>query len=263
MDPAYVQEYEQFELNHWWFVARRQFVCELLDRYAHGSPDPAWLDVGCGTGVLLAAYARIRNKLGLEVEPASVAGARAKGLNVVQIDRDWDLQRYGRFDVITLCDVIEHLQDDRAAIDSAHAALAPGAVVLVTVPALRSLWSDHDVVNHHFRRYSMPELVKLFDPVQWDVCYRSYFSSLLLPLIWGTRQLNNLKKRIRPARPRHDLSWGPAWMDRALLAVFRTEVRVLRRTRMPLGSSIALVARKRHAATAEAVAANRPAALAP
>jgi SAM-dependent methyltransferase len=265
MDPAYTRTYEEFELRHWWFVARREIIRQALHRYAlpaspapsHASAGqdgqgPRWLDVGCGTGVLLNACPEITDKLGLEVDAASVARAREKGLDVRQVSPgDWALEQYGRFDLVTLCDVLEHLEDEHAALASVRGVLQPGGVLLVTVPALMSLWSGHDVINRHFRRYTRGSLLRLFPSAEWDVLRVSYFSSLLLPMIWAARKWKNFRESRRAAREggggvaAHDFKFGPAWADRLLLSTFRLEKNWLKFSRFPLGSSVLLVVRRK------------------
>ena len=58
------------------------------------------------------------------------------------------------YDLIGAFDVIEHIDDDRAGIASIATKLKPGGKFIMTVPAHPWMWSAHDVVNHHKRRYS-------------------------------------------------------------------------------------------------------------
>jgi SAM-dependent methyltransferase len=246
MDATYTSDYEQFELRHWWFVARRQIIHDAINRYVLSrNAQPRWLDVGCGTGVLLDSLPAIANQLGLELDGNSVARARAKGLKVEQIEPQWDLDKYGSFDLITLTDVIEHLEDDRKAIEQVHGALNPGGIILVTVPALMSLWSGHDVINHHFRRYTQKTLLPLFADEQWKVLKVSYFSSLLLPLIWMARKWKNLRSSSTVEQANHDFKFGNPLVDGTLLQVFRSERFWLSVRSFPLGSSILLVAQRK------------------
>jgi 2-polyprenyl-3-methyl-5-hydroxy-6-metoxy-1,4-benzoquinol methylase len=245
MDTDYLSQYEQFEQRHWWFVVRRQIIHDALDRYVLShNPQPRWLDVGCGSGVLLDSYPAISNKMGLEVDGICIERARAKGLNVQQASPDNNWQQHGTFDLITLADVIEHIEDDRKVIDQAHSALNPGGIVLVTVPALMGLWSGHDVVNHHLRRYTMRTLLPLFRSEQWQIHKASYFSSLLLPMIWAARKWKNLRQR-QTRDPQHDFKFGIPAIDWTLQHVFSVERYWLAKSRFPLGSSILLVAQKR------------------
>jgi SAM-dependent methyltransferase len=245
MDPSYTAEYELFETKHWWHVARLELIHHALDRYVTDPAKTRWLDVGCGTGVLLDSYPRIPNRLGLELDGGSVERGRQKGLDIRQVEPRWDFREYGKFDLVTMCDVIEHVEDDREALGAVREVLNPGGTVLVTVPALQGLWSAHDVRNHHFRRYDRRQLLSRFDPAEWDVRWASYFSSFLLPMIWGFRQVRKWRYGTDPAVAPSDKKFGPPVVDGTLLAIFRAECRCLRVCNMPLGSSLILVARRR------------------
>jgi SAM-dependent methyltransferase len=245
MDANYTQEYEEFELRHWWFVTRREIIHQALDRaLPHDRLSPRWLDVGCGTGVLLHSYLPIPNKLGLELDAGSVARAQAKGLDVRRVEPKWDFTEYGSFDLITLTDVIEHVEREHEALDAVRAVLNDNGILLITVPALMGLWSSHDVVNRHFRRYTMPTLLSLFPEGEWEVLQASYFSSFLLPLVWTARKLKNWKNRGKDeSHATHDFKFGR--LDFLFKAIFRAEKWWLRFARFPLGSSILLVLRKK------------------
>jgi SAM-dependent methyltransferase len=154
--------------------------------------------------------------------------------------RDWDFSPLGAFDLVTLCDVLEHVEHERPAVDAVYDALKPGGVALVTVPALMSLWGPHDVANHHFRRYTKKTLRPLFDDGRWDVLRLTYFSSLLLPAIWGARAM----KRARGSNG-HDIAFGNPVVDGTLKAIFRLERPWLAVGSFPLGSSLLLVCRKK------------------
>jgi hypothetical protein len=116
-----------------------------------------------------------------------------------------------------------------------------------------SLWSDHDVVNHHFRRYTRKQLEGLFPPNKWEILKLSYFCSMLFPVIWLVRQLKGMLKSLRgssttPANADHDLKFGNPLVDRALRHIFRLEDPLLKHGDLPIGSSLLLVARKKRAA---------------
>ena len=57
-------------------------------------------------------------------------------------------------DVVVCTDVLEHVEADREALTGIARKLKPGGRILITVPAHPWLWSAHDVVNHHKRRYT-------------------------------------------------------------------------------------------------------------
>ena len=246
MDANYTRAYEEFEKKHWWHVARGELIRWAIDHYVPDLDRARWLDVGCGAGVLLEQYTRIspERKLGLEMDGGCVEAARAKGLDVRQVGPQWDFTAYGQFDLVTLCDVIEHVEDDFAAIEAVRAVLNTGGTALITVPALMSLWSAHDVRNHHFRRYAKPDLVARFPKDRWKVQRLTYFSSFLLPMIWGFRTLKKLRYGTNPSVAADDKHYGPKAVDASLLAIFRIECLSLHTVSMPLGSSLLLVVRK-------------------
>jgi SAM-dependent methyltransferase len=252
MDPTFTRQYEAYELRHWWFVARRQIIHDLLDRFVPASARQGrWLDVGCGTGVLLKSYNAFSEKIGTEMDAACVERAREQGIDARTSGIDWDFSALGKFDCISLCDVLEHVEHEQPAIAAVRAALKDDGILLITVPALMSLWSDHDVVNHHFRRYTRQSLLERFPPDQWKVLKVSYFSSFLFPPVWMIRKLKGLKKRLagsgdRATPPQHDLKFGNPLIDRALLTIFRIERPLLRQASLPVGSSLLLVLRKQN-----------------
>ena len=260
MDAAYADEYERFEREHWWFTVRRRIIAAAMDRALDAIgrdadiAGPRWLDVGCGPGVLLEAYRRVPpgRKVGTDPHAPTVARARGRGLDVRETATDWDFAALGAFDLVTLCDVLEHVERDAEAVAEVARRLRAGGRVVVTVPAMRSLWGPHDVVNHHFRRYRRGGLRRLFAGPLWEVERCTFFSSVLLPAIWPARQV----RRLRPGAPGHDLKFGR--LDPALRAAFGLEVPYLRRGGgFPAGSSLLLVARRTDAPAGDRAALRR------
>ena len=123
------------------------------------------LDAGCGTGGNLAAFGPGR---GVDPAPEAVAACRARGLDVVQARLEALPFDDGAFDLVLATDVLEHVDDDVAALRELRRVAAPGAVLLVTVPAHPRLWSAHDVALHHRRRYRRAELLARLRAAGWD-----------------------------------------------------------------------------------------------
>src|SRR5256885_4756732 len=151
MDPEYVAAHMEEDLSHWWFGARLAVITATLRRAL--PPHPVHLlDLGCGTGNLLAALSEFGEAVGMEVHPELIAAARAAGRDVRtgRLPDDFGVAP-GWADVVLLLDVIEHLDDDVAALVAARRAVAPGGLLVVTVPAYQWLWSGHDEVLGHRR----------------------------------------------------------------------------------------------------------------
>ena len=89
---------------------------------------------------------------------------------------------------------MEHLSNEHRAIETWLSHLKPGGKLIVFVPAFMSLWSDHDVVNHHKRRYTKFSLIKLFNYNGVSVIKSGYWNVFLFPLIWLYRQLKGVTK---------------------------------------------------------------------
>jgi SAM-dependent methyltransferase len=94
------------------------------------------------------------------------------------------------YDLVCAFDVIEHVADDYLACSEMKRVCKTGGIVLVTVPAFSSLWSHHDVINHHFKRYKTNELKQLFSK-NGEIQFLSYFNSWLFIPIWLIRTISN------------------------------------------------------------------------
>src|SRR5690606_21035392 len=98
------------------------------------------------------------------------------------------------FDLVCAFDVIEHVENDSLAMQEMYRVCKPGGHVAITVPADMALWSEHDVINHHFRRYTKAELLKVSDAAGFTVSFISCFNSFLYPFI---RLARSLKKKVK------------------------------------------------------------------
>jgi SAM-dependent methyltransferase len=85
----------------------------------------------------------------------------------------------GTFDLVCAFDVIEHVEHDQLAVSEMTRVCKEQGIVCVTVPAFMFLWSEHDVVNHHFRRYSSKTLKLVFQHENILNLYHSYFNTWL------------------------------------------------------------------------------------
>lgn len=158
MREDYAAAYTELSARHWWWRARRSFVLARLEALA---PDAGWqriLDVGCGDGAWFEALERFGAVEGVEPD-SSLAGkgrARGRSIHVQPFDRDFEAEH--RFGLILFLDVLEHLDEPEEALRDAAELLEPGGKVVITVPAFDLLWTNHDEINHHRRRYVRRQL---------------------------------------------------------------------------------------------------------
>ena len=239
MDRAYVAVHVEEDRAHWWFRGRRAVLVALLRRRLPAGRHRL-LELGCGTGNMLEALAEFGETVGMEPDKTLVAVARGAGLDVRRGALPHDrVVPPGWPDVVLLLDVLEHLEDDAAALRTAHALLAPGGTLVIAVPAYQWLWSAHDVALGHRRRYTAGVLGARVTAAGFDVRHVSYFNTLLFPAVALTRA----GKRLR-GDTGHDLTRPAAPVNAALARLFALEAAVVPRWPLPFGASLVLVARR-------------------
>lgn len=182
MDPKLENRTLAAEDAHWWYQGRRAIVMDAVRRA--GAPDARSriLDAGCGGGSVLAELAGLGEAVGIEPSPASRARALARGTGPVLDARLEDLPfADGEFDLAVTLDVLEHLPDERPGLGELRRVVRPGGSLVVTVPAHPRMWSRHDDLNHHFRRYTRATLAAAASATGWRVARVTHFNTLLLP----------------------------------------------------------------------------------
>ncbi len=238
-EQVYSLQY-QVEKEHWWYTARARILLRYLEHRLGHRPEVTLLDIGCGTGALLEALAERYRAVGLEPSAQAVAFCRARGLTAVHQGTPASFRPEGVFDLVTMFDVLEHIDDDGETLARVRGFLKPGGHLLLTVPAYRFLWSPHDDIVHHKRRYTMRSLRRVAEQAGFTVRHMTYFNAILFP----AAVLRRLTARIVPARPLRDLELpGPA-VNSLLRTVFGLERYAVPYARLPFGLSLLCWAEK-------------------
>jgi len=243
-DPAHFAEFARLEAGNFWFRARNRLINWALARHFPGAA--SLLEVGCGTGFVLAGVAAAFPGLRLAGSEAAAAGLAFAAQRVPQAAlMQMDARRIpfrDEFDVAGAFDVIEHIEDDRAVLAELRAAVVPGGGVLLTVPQHPFLWSEFDARVHHVRRYRADELRAKLEAAGLEVVRMTSFVTVLLPLMLLSRWT-----RGRPGAdydPLAELKISPLlnWpMERAL----DLERQLIRAgLSLPAGGSLLAVARR-------------------
>jgi SAM-dependent methyltransferase len=237
---------EQFELEdaHWWFEGRRAVIWSLLRRSA-GASGLRVLDAGCGTGRNVLEFASLGTVQGVDSSPEAIEFCRVRGVEGVRQGLIESLPfEDDSFDLILATDVIEHLDDDHAALVELHRVAAAGGRLLATVPAYHWLWSQHDTAHHHRRRYTLRTLRRVLRGAGWEPIAWSYFNSVLLPPIALVRLMARRRSVAGNGRP--DLRLTPPVLNRLLGQPMRLEAAIIGRgARLPAGVSIGIVCEAR------------------
>lgn len=228
---------EDLDSAYWWYVARRRIIADVVSRYVPRGARV--LDFGCGAGATTAALIALGYEaVGADRSERALETCRARGVPVVPLDHDW--VEDGGLDCVLCCDVLEHVEDDRALLRDLGRTLRPNGVVVITVPAYEFLWSGEDYASEHLRRYTSSRLKTVARSAGLDVIWSSYFNTLLFPVVAAAIFWTRL---FRP-RAMYRSNVRPLWkpLDKALTAVFSLEGRVLGPTSLPFGTSVIAVA---------------------
>ena len=177
------------EADSFWFRARNRVVSWALDTYFRNAD--SLLEIGCGTGFVLAELREARPQLALTgadaaTEGLKVARSRLPGVPLLQLDAR-RLPFEGEFDVVAAFDVLEHIAEDEVVLEQMFAATKPGGGLLALVPQHPWLWNEHADAGHE-RRYRRAELDAKVRAVGFAVVRSTSFVSLLLPLMAASRR---------------------------------------------------------------------------
>jgi SAM-dependent methyltransferase len=246
--PDLFRLHAQLEDQHWWFVGRRSITQSLVRTILPASSPHLVVDVGCGTGANIAALSDSYRCIGIDTSLEAISLARERFSSVefvhgVAPEALGDSARSA--DLFLVMDVLEHVPDDFSLFSSLLESAKLGALFLITVPANRWLWSEHDVSFGHYRRYDTNRLRQVWSGLPVSVLLLSQFNSRLYPIVRAVRLLTRL--RGAPfGMGRTDLTLPPRPINRALSVTFAGEAarlrRVLERRAKPYRRGTSLIA---------------------
>lgn len=163
MDNNFEDKYVRLEKNWWWFEARRDLILQMIKDI----PYTKCLEIGCGSGEL-SKY--IDNYVGIDISPKTSKFIIGDAQKLPIKDNSVDL--------ILLLDLLEHT-DDKLVMRETYRILKPDGYVIITVPGFMFLWSQHDVDNHHKKRYRRGEI-----PLDnFKILRFSYWNCIMFPFM--------------------------------------------------------------------------------
>ncbi|OGF90510.1 hypothetical protein A3I27_02490 [Candidatus Giovannonibacteria bacterium RIFCSPLOWO2_02_FULL_43_11b] len=243
MERAQYIEIYNIEKYHWWFRGRRKVISECLKLFCPEKVEKA-LDIGCGTGfnaTLLGNFAK--NVFGLDSSDIAIDLANKLNPNFTLILGEFPrIELREKYDIIAMLDVLEHLEDDSAALKKIEEQLKPGGLALITVPAFSFLWTEHDNLLHHKRRYTKAGLrARILFDTNLIIKKLSYFNLLMFPVIFVFRFL---RKIFNFNEGESDFFILPRILNNSLEKIFSLEANILRWIDLPFGVSIICVLQK-------------------
>jgi SAM-dependent methyltransferase len=242
MDAELINFEKGLEENYWWFIGRRAIIESVLRRIVPRTR--LTVDVGCGSGrnmLMLSKYTE--RVMGFDRSPAALALAAARGFPIAYADGQVVPLADSSVNLLCAFDVLEHLDDDIRALAEFHRVLKPDGFLLLTVPAYRFLWSEHDEALMHRRRYSASELHVKLTRSKFIVLKRSYAVFFPFVPIVLYRLFRGLFPK-DPFAPRASHIALPEFSNNILISLLRLEAWLLRRVNLPWGTSIVVLAQK-------------------
>jgi len=239
MDPDYSREYGDTYRGHWWWEARERNALEYVRRAARSAAGrPRILDVGSGDGLMWDRLDEIGEVEGIEPDGAMIDPDSRWRSRIEVADFLDGRPRPAVYDLVLMLDVLEHIDDDHAALLRARSLLTDTGRLIVTVPALMSLWSEFDVLNRHHRRYDRAGLRSALrgaglEPL--DVRY--VYTWPVLPLLLRKRFF-----RLEQGAGSRFVKAQPAPINRLFYYLSCADHWLTRRIRTPFGSSLVAVA---------------------
>lgn len=249
MDRSAYDRWFELEDRHFWRIAKRELILELVE---DNKPEPAsgerlrLLDIGGACTLLTRELGRFgditlvehdektakfaEETLGLQVHHGSLPDRLPKDLG-------------GPFDVVTLIDVLEHIDDDVAAARSVLEIMRPGGLLIASVPAVPMLWGEHDVSVHHKRRYMARTLRPVLEAAGFMIERLTYHTSLLFPAVFAQRMWSRLRRGVKE-HAEYPVKVPPAIINRPFYSIMNLERRLMRKFDMPIGSSLVAICRR-------------------
>jgi SAM-dependent methyltransferase len=245
LDKGYFAKYYNYERKHWWFKVRAKIIRDVLKKYCDSGKSYNILNVGVATGhtsELLSEFGKVTS-VEYDKECCSFLSKALsiEAINASIIDLPFESNA---FDLVCAFDVIEHVEDDNAGVREMFRVSKSDGIVFVTVPAFMSLWSYHDEINHHKRRYTKKNLIKLFQNYRGNT-FCTYFSCILfMPVFLFRKLLNTLKKEDNTKTVSDFDRFTGKKSDLFFYYIFSIERILLKLFKLPFGSSILLFFKK-------------------
>ncbi len=245
MEKDFYFQYAAVEDKHWWFIGRRRILDKVI-RQLNLPENAKILEAGCGTGGNLQMLARHGQVEAMELEETARTFANQRQLTKVKAGSlpDEIPFDYEKYDLIVAFDVIEHIDDDLAALKALRTHLKCGGWLVLTVPAFQFLWSHHDNINHHKRRYRLKGLQQVVRKADFAVHYSSYFNTFLFPAVAGVRTFQKLLRIENKSQISSDLTLPSEAVNKFLTILFATERHLINKFRLPFGVSALIVGQK-------------------
>lgn len=255
MDNHLIDIFSEVEDYHWWFEGRRLLLTKVINSYKknfgkNNSKDSQIkiLDVGCGSGGNLKFLSKFGEIFGIDNLKQAVDHCKKRGFTQVKVADGNKLPfKDNSFDVITYLDVLEHFPDDTKTIHEAKRVLKEDGIIVITVPAMPLIWSKHDEMQGHVKRYTKKDIDFLATSQKINILYLTFFNIFLSPPIIIIRILSRTKLFDKFSSYDSKLNFDIAKikvLNNIFLSIFKLEVLLGKWFKFPFGVSLLVVFKK-------------------
>lgn len=241
MENELYQKFYEVETKHWWFSARRIIIIDVIKKIIKLKKNSLVLDYGCGTGGILDFLSKDYQAYGADMSDLAINFCNKRNLtNILSISDLLSKPEFkNKFKMVTILDVIEHIDDDDAVLKDIHSLLEDEGYLFVTVPAYQFLFGPYDILTQHKRRYVKKHLAEVVTSAGYDVIKISYFNTFLSPLLILSRLIS------AKTGSDNDTDIPNKFLNIILKQIFKFEKYLLRFISLPFGISIMCIAKKK------------------
>ena len=241
MDEALYDLTHSQATMHWWYQGRSAILRRVLGRYLSVDQSVEFLEIGAGAGVNIPMLKEFGAVSAVEMNADGRRAISQEHPDVTVRDGALpDAEVFGdqTYDAVGMFDVLEHIEDDCEALVAVRKHMNAGGKLFLTVPAYQWMWTRHDDVNHHYRRYSKARLSSVMQRAGWKIEQVGYFNTFLFPLA----VLARARDKFLPGEVTTGLNTPPGVINGSLLALFRAEAGIVAGGGFPFGLSLMAVA---------------------
>jgi 2-polyprenyl-3-methyl-5-hydroxy-6-metoxy-1,4-benzoquinol methylase len=239
LDPEYGRHYRELYEKHWWWRAREETLVEELRKRLPQNSNLSILDVGCGDALFFDRLRQFGEVEGIEpaAELVDPNGPNRAQITVAPFDANF--QPGKSYDLILLLDVLEHVDAPEQTLRQALSLLRSGGLVVVTVPAFKVLWTQHDRLNQHRTRFTKGSFDRVARASGMKIVASRYF------FIWlfAAKLVLRVVEAILPPNPGIPRIPSPAVND-LLYHLSCIEEKFTRTLPIPVGSSLLVVGQR-------------------
>lgn len=247
MDRDYFNKYYNLERTHWWFLVRAAIITDTIKYRITNAAPLSILNIGSATGRTSEILQEFGNVISVEYDLESVEFCK-NILKTPVINASINNLPFPneKFDLVCAFDVIEHVKDDENAISEMYRVCKPSGSLFITVPAFQFLWSAHDEINHHYRRYKKSDLLKLFSKNNGSILRVTYFNSILFVPIFILRKIQVIFCSKKAIAENSDFeSIKSPFINKIFYLIFSLERWMIKKISFPFGVSILLLWKKK------------------